>query len=146
MAKPIENMTLDINIDSADAALTGSEEEVRAELKRVLQKCIDHLEVSFEIETYEWLYDLNGNKCGTISIDATLKDIIEDRDEWIQYCKDVLEEVGFTLNDHHNTVLHDWDQIAEADYDGLNEWYSNYTDVAITQEIVVPEASGWDWE
>ena len=70
---------------------------------------------------------------------------ISDWDEWIEHCKEYICENGFYL-EQESTTVYEWDTLAELDETALAEWFSNYTDSAVTREEVCPEARNWGWD
>lgn len=144
MAKPISNLELKITIDSNGAALDTDGPDAAQELKRILNECIKRLGDDIQESDYATINDINGRPVCLLDLEVELEDIIDDRDEWVEHCKEFITEQGYTL--HDGTVLKDWDLVADADYHGLNEWFKNYTDAAITDRQVVSEAFNWDWE
>ena len=144
--RQVENISLEIEIESAGEAMDDTQ-KATADMKRILQKVIDKLDDEDPEET-GWvlaLHDINGNKVGSAFLNIEEKDWISDWDEWIEHCKEYIRENGFYL-EQESTTVYEWDTLAELDETALAEWFSNYTDSAVTREEVCPEARNWGWD
>lgn len=146
--KPITNIALTIEIESGNAAFVGSLEEAEAELCRLLDEAKKKIRGNMEPDDDfnmldQTLHDINGNACGTVCITTEVnEDVIDDEDEWCARLRDEVAEGGIQLT---NQTMYDLDEAYELDPDWINEWFSNRTDAAITNDEVVPEASDWEF-
>nr|WP_282765373.1 hypothetical protein [Alteromonas macleodii] len=141
----VSNTKLEINIESGDDALSTTE-RAASEIKKALQKVIDSIGDDAPIEGCSGAFlDSNGNGTGDWCLDFEEMDWISDWDEWIEHCKEYIKENGFYL-EQESTTVYEWDTLAELDETALSEWFSNYTDSAVTREEVCPEARNWGWD
>lgn len=143
--RKIESVNFEVEIDSMGEAMDDTA-KTNAELKRLLQLVIAKLDDEPEEEGWRLgLRDINGNPVGAAYLNIEEKDWISDSAEWIEHCKEYIEEHGLFLQEQ-NALLKDWDAIIALDDLALTDWFNNYTDSAISNEEVCPEASNWSYD
>ncbi|GFD77268.1 hypothetical protein KUL118_01300 [Tenacibaculum sp. KUL118] len=143
----ISNFDFELSLSHAGEA-TDDTTKMKSEIIRVLKETISELEGNVGDSEEFWqksFNDINGRPFGNAYLNVEEMDWISDWDEWIEHCKEYIKENGFYL-EQESTTIYNWDTLAELDETALAEWFSNYTDSAVTNERVCPEARNWGWD